>query len=254
MRRDRTEQQLKMKAKIIQRSNLNVVVASRYMEQMVLRSKIGPIAKLHHIPFGVDLDRFRPRDRHAARRRFGIFDGHIVVAVRATYSVFKGFEHFIQALERLNPSRPITVLAIQFEQSLNRFIGRYQIIEIPWTDDEDLLIDVYTAADIFVMPSTGEAFGMMAVEAMACARPVIVCEGTSLPEVAFAPVAGLSVRNSDPDALAAAIERLVDDPIERCRRGIVGRTLAEMHYDARLHVQRMSTLYRAVAGGAHRLS
>jgi glycosyltransferase involved in cell wall biosynthesis len=119
-------------------------------------------------------------------------------------------------------------------------------VKFEWIDDEDLLLDAYAASDFFVMPSTAEAFGMMAIEAMACARPVIVYDGTSLPEVTAAPHIGLSVRNGDVAGLAAAIERLINAPEECERRGIDGRRYAERHYDGRLHTKRLVALYHQV--------
>ena len=89
------------------------------------------------------------------------------------------------------------------------------------------MLDTYRAADLFVMPSPAEAFGMMAVEAMACGKPVIVFDGTSLPDITNTPRVGLPVPNSDVDALASAIRRLIENKQERFERGIAGRALAE---------------------------
>jgi glycosyltransferase involved in cell wall biosynthesis len=108
------------------------------------------------------------------------------------------------------------------------------------------MLEAYAAADIFVMPSTAEAFGMMAIEAMACGKPVVVFDRTSLPEIAFAPAAGVSVPNGDAGALAAAIVRLARDADERAARGRLSRQLAEQHYDVRLHARRLADLYRSV--------
>jgi glycosyltransferase involved in cell wall biosynthesis len=246
MRRDRTHFHVAVKRRIIERSRIHVIVASHFMMEMATRSPVGRLAQLHHIPFGLDLDRFRPRDRLAARRRFGVFDDHVVIGVRAFPGPYKGLDHFIKALERLAPSRPVTIIASHSSGALERFSGRFQTVNLDWVSDEDLLIDAYAASDFFVMPSTAEAFGMMAIEAMACARPVIVYDRTSLPEITFAPDFGVSVPQGDVAALAAAIERLIADPGEREHRGAIGRTLAERHYNGPLHAKRLADLYRRV--------
>ena len=62
------------------------------------------------------------------------------------------------------------------------------------------------------MPSIAEGFGLMAVESMACGTPVIVFEGTALPETIAAPDCGIAVPYKDSDALRQAIERLLRDP------------------------------------------
>lgn len=88
---------------------------------------------------------------------------------------------------------------------------------------------------------------MMAIEAMACGKPVIVSDGTSLPEVTVAPDVGISVPAYDPAALAVEIKRLVEDSEERQRRGIAGRKIAEQRYDAVLFTSRLAEIYRRVA-------
>jgi len=97
------------------------------------------------------------------------------------------------------------------------------------------------------MPSTAEAFGMMAIEAMACGKPIIVFEGTSLPDVTFAPEVGISVPMRNSKALCKAIEHLLNNPSELKKRGQMGRIKAEEHYDQNIHVQRMVELYKMVA-------
>jgi len=67
----------------------------------------------------------------------------------------------------------------------------------------------------------------MAVEAMACGKPVIVFEGTSLPEVTFAPDVGIAVPMRDVSALKDAVISLVENVDDRLRRGRKAREIAE---------------------------
>ena len=128
---------------------------------------------------------------------------------------------------------------------MDEFIGKFQIVELGWTNDEDLMVASHQAADFFVMPSTAEAFGLMAAEAMACGRPVICFEGTSLPGVTFAPEAGLAVPARDAVALAAAMTRWIENPEEVSKRGRRSRELAEAHYGVDLYVERLAAVYRS---------
>jgi glycosyltransferase involved in cell wall biosynthesis len=251
MKQDRTAEMFQKKMRIMNRASIDVVVASRWMRDMVQKSPIGKNVRTHHIPFGIDLEQYRPRDAKAARKRLGVFDDHFVIFVRATVNPFKGINDFINAIESLETNRKICIVAVQETGLLNRFIGKHQIIEFNWVNDDATMIDVYTAADLFVMPSRAEAFGLMAVEAMACGRPVIVCEGTSLPEVTFAPQTGVAVPQNNVRALAAAIKRLMEHPEERKLRGEKGRELAVRHYDIQVNAACMADLYRTVASREH---
>src|ERR1700688_984458 len=80
----------------------------------------------------------------------------------------------------------------------------------------DDLVALYTAAEVFVFTSAYEGFGLPPLEAMACGTPAVVFDNSSLPEVSGA--AAAVVPDGDAGAMAAAINRLLDDPLERERR------------------------------------
>lgn len=253
MREDRTAEAFAMKQRVVERSKIDVVVASRFMQNMAKASPIGRHAATHLIPFGVDLDRYRPSDSETAKRRFGVLPDHIVLFARATGdSPYKGFDNLVAALGRIGTSKKLCLITVQETGRINMLMPTHQLIELGWTNDEDLMAQAFAAADIFLMPSLAEAFGLMAIEAMACGRPVIVVDGTSLPEVTFAPEVGVSVPRHDVDALASAITRLVENEDERHWRGRRGRELAEQHYGAALHVERMRKLYDSVLSSRDR--
>ena len=175
MKFDNTRRAFALKRAIVRHSPIDIIVASRWMLDMARASPMAVGARLHYIPFGVDLSRFKPRDQAAAKARFGVLPDRVVVAARGFISPYKGVTELAAALERIET--PLCVLSLHDLGGFDRLIGRHQVIGLDWTDDEDALIDAYTATDFFVMPSMGEAFGMMAVEAMACGKPVVVFEG-----------------------------------------------------------------------------
>jgi len=74
------------------------------------------------------------------------------------------------------------LLILQDGKGFSALSPKYGVVTPGWIDGEDLAIAL-SAADVFVMPSIQEAFGLMAVEAMACGTPVIVFDGTALPGV-----------------------------------------------------------------------
>jgi glycosyltransferase involved in cell wall biosynthesis len=96
------------------------------------------------------------------------------------------------------------------------------------------------------MPSTAEACGLMAIEAMACGTPVIAFDGTSLPGILCAPEGGLAVPQGDVPALTATLERLLRDGEERERLGRRARAIAQRQYDVRDHYDRIIDLYRNI--------
>ena len=112
--------------------------------------------------------------------------------------------------------------------------------------DDLLLVDAFKATDLFLMPSTAETFGVMAIEAMACGKPVLCFDGTALPGIVGAPDVGVSVPMKDASALCKAIERLVRSPEELAIRGQAARQRAEALFSVESHVKKISELYREV--------
>ena len=246
MRKDKTAEQFAWKKRIYSKINTEIIVASNWMREMVSKSPLAEGLNVSVIPFGLDLERYKPADKSAARAKLGIFPGRAVVFLRSLPTLFKGLAEFVRAIELLDPDLQICIISLQETGHFNKFIGKHQIIEFGWSNDEDLLLDAYAACDFFAMPSRAEAFGMMAIEAMACGRPVLSFEGTSLPGTTFAPDAGLCVPMADVHELARAIEWLTRNPEDCERRGALSRSLAEKHYDIRDQARVTADLYKRV--------
>lgn len=244
---DTTRYLFNYKQRAYRKSKLDVIVASRWMRNMVEASPLFEDVDIHQIPFGLDLNFFSPVAAPNARKRLGIPDNSIVICFRAVGNEFKGLPYIIEALERIRSKRPVCLLTLNTKGLLERFSGRFQLVELGWTNDEELARDAFVASDVFLMPSTAEAFGVMAIEAMACGKPVIIFEGTSLPEVTFSPDVGLSVPMRDAVALFQALQRLIDNPNEREERGRKGRMIAELHYGDEMYARRMADVYKIVA-------
>lgn len=246
---DTTALNFRLKRMAYRRSNFEILVASSWMENMVRQSPLMDDVPVHKVPFGLDLDFFKPGDQAAAKARLGIEPHRLVLCFRSVVNDFKGLQYVIEALDRLQTQVPICLLTLNDKGRIEKFKDRFQVVELGWTNDDSVMQDVYSATDLFLMPSLADSFGLMAVEAMACGKPTICFEGTALPEVVFTPEAGLAVPSRDSVALAAAMERLIGDPQERLARGARSRQLAEQHYDIRLQAERMVDVYERVVQG-----
>lgn len=254
MRNDRTAQQFKWKADIFPRIKGEIIVASNWMYEMAMKSPLSRAFDFTVIPFGLDLDTYAPRDKSAARERLGVLQGRKVICTRTSSTPYKGLSDFVAALDLVDSAENLCIIGFQELGHFDKFIGRHQIIEFGWTNDEELLRDALAACDFFMMPSKAEAFGLMAIEAMACGRAVISYEGTSLPSITFAPEVGISVEKGNIRELASAIAHLLNNPEDCDARGRRSREIAEHHYDIRRQARDTSNLYNRVAGRQRQLA
>lgn len=238
----------KIKKWVYQRADMTLIVASQWMQERIERSPLLRHLPCHRIPFGVDLEVFKPRSKMECRRRLGIAPGHKVIAFRDVglqSDRFKGMRWLMAALMIYEPQEPTSLLIFEDGKGFKVLAPKYTVTTPGWVDGEDLAVAM-SAADVFLMPSIQEAFGLMAVEAMACGTPVIVFEGTSLPDVIKSPRGGLAVPAMDSVALAGAIKRLLDDDDLRSELGGQARQIAEREYAFPLYVQRHIRLYEEV--------
>jgi glycosyltransferase involved in cell wall biosynthesis len=227
--------------------DVDVILASQHTFDMALRSPLtSHFEHVHRIPYGVSSAAYLPdSEKSESRRQFGIPENDFVLALRSTKNEFKGVPEIVEALAAMRPERPTTLLTVDTPHLLDALSPDYNIVDLGWVADRSQHARFLSACDVFLMPSNAEAFGLMAVEAMAAGRPVVCFEGTSLPEVTFSPECGIAVPARDSRALRAAIDALADDPQEARRRGELGRTLATEHYDQEHIADKLVSLYEA---------
>ena len=202
------------------------------------------------VPPGVDAQRFRPLDpgeRRAARAAFGLpAEGQLIVSVSRLVPR-KGIDTLLEAAARLAPRHPGVTVAVagagrdrgRLERLARRsgspvlFLGRVPDAE---------LARVYGMADVFVMACRSrwggleqEGFGIVFLEAAACGVPQVAGESGGAAEAVLDGETGIVVRRpKDPETLAAAIGRLLDDDRLRAGMGLAARRRAESSfaYDA----------------------
>lgn len=235
-----------IKKEIYKNLDIDIVVASQWMYDMVKKSPLTKhFERVHLIPFGIDLDLFkRKENREEIRKKLGIGKEDFVIMFRQSSQEFKGLIYIKEMLEKLNSKLSVVLLTVGETGLLEKYKDKYKIIEYEWISDDDLMVDLYSCADLFLMPSVAEAFGLMAVEAMACSLPVIVFEGTALPSVTFVSKCGIALEKGNTKEFVKTVKRLILTPQECKNRGEMGRKIAEKHYRIEEHHDRILNLYK----------
>jgi glycogen synthase len=218
-----------------------VIACSYYMREQIADIFGVEEEGITVIPNGIDPGDLQPQNGAELRRLRGQFadpDQKLVLLIgRLVYE--KGFHVALEAMpsliERLPETRFLVAGSGTHEAELRRQAADLGLLEhgsfLGWIGD-DVLHSLYRIADLCVVPSIYEPFGLVALEAMASGCPCIVADTGGLREVVPHDEAGLRFQARDPDALAAVAGRvLADDQLGR-------RLVAE----ARQHVRRFDWL------------
>jgi glycosyltransferase involved in cell wall biosynthesis len=216
------------------------------MRQQIERFNFGKNVRIHEIPFGVDSKKFRPRNTSDLRKKLGISGQPFIVLARSTTDPIKGYLPLLKALDSLAIDNEILLISVGEQNLANLHTERLKVIELPWVNSSESLSQLYSLADIFAMPSLGESFGMMALESMACATPVLAIEGTATAELV-----GDTGFLVDPKQRVKGIESEIRHAIENLSstktRGNEAQARAEQKFSFDLYVSRMADLYNELA-------
>ena len=240
---DDTALKFELKKQAIQNSEIATIVASKWMERKVKQSSIWKDKQIYFLPYGINLENFKPGNIFEVREKLGIDPHSIVLMFRSDVSPYKGLDIIKQALSEIYSERKITILTVSLKGNLNDFKDKFQIIEYGWVKDDKKLIELYQACDIFLMPSKQEAFGMMAIEAMSCEKTVLATKGTALEDVINSPECGLAVSEAD---YTNALQNLMNNPQELISRGKKSLEFAQANYNKDVYVSKMIEIYKGV--------
>jgi rhamnosyl/mannosyltransferase len=237
---------------ILDRARVIMPTSPQYIERSrVLNARRD---KCTVLPLGIELDRFTspgPADRRAAELRS--MHGTPLVLFVGRFRYYKGLDVLMRAMPSVR-GRLVLVGEGPEEQRLRAMQAEFGLgdrVQFAGSVTDDEVLAYYRAADVFVLPSThpSEAFGLVMVEAQASGRPVVCTElGTGTSFVTAHGETGFVVPPADPGALAAAINRLLDDAVLRSRMGEAGRQRALALFSAERMVSALLGVYESVLG------
>lgn len=249
VQRDSTRVEWRLKRRAYERAELTLVCPSRWMVDVVSRSMMSR-HPVHHVPHGVDIQRLRPLDRARCRAALGIPESRPVLMFVGSGSRYKGGDLLAAALQRLSPAlrRELMLLVMgDGDDGVTRGLG-LDVRRLGQVVDPETKSLAYSAADLFLFPTRGESFGLVALESLACGTPVVSFRVGGVPDHVRHGTTGLLAEPGDAAGFADAVLALLEDPARREAMGRAARCMVADEYTIELEAKRYLSIYRQVLG------
>jgi len=246
------------------------IIAATEMDQEHMVTLYGADPeKMRIIPCGVDLTQFHPHDRYQARKEIGLDPEIKSVLFVGRMEPLKGIDDLLQAIAHIihdhaMPCNRLSLIliggsaedspeAISSEMAklirMRDELGLHEMATFVGAQGQDVLPYYYSAADVVVMPSHYESFGLVALEAMACGTPVVASDVGGLSYTVEDGVTGFLVPHRNPLALADRICDILNDELFRDQLGRQAVDVAQ-RYSWQQIADQIVSVYREVAPAA----
>lgn len=235
------------------------IVATSPQEKAHMRSHLSSLGNIQVIPCGTDIDRYGAMTRAEARQKLGIPPDAKVVFYIGRFDPRKGIETLVRAVAQSQFRENDTLHLIIGGGSRpgekdglerDRIEGIVQDLDLanhtqfPGRISNDELPYYYAAADVSVVPSHYEPFGLVAIESMASRTPVIASDVGGLQFTVLPNETGLLVPAKDNAGFAQAIDQILADPALSKQWGLDARKRVETTFSWQGVAQQLSQLYQ----------
>jgi glycosyltransferase involved in cell wall biosynthesis len=229
------------------KGRLRIVTPSRWLAEEARRSTLLSGVRVDVIPYGLDLDVFAPRDQAFSRELLGIpQDARVIFFLAGALgnrrkgfsSLLEGLPHCAKHIDKL--------LLVSLGDSSPKMDGGVPWLHLGSIHDDRLLSAVYSAADLFVLPSLQDNLANTVLEAMACGVPVVSFNAGGTPDMVRPGITGQLVPAFDVSALAAVIVQLMNAPDLLRSMSVHCRQVALDEYSLTLQAHRYAELYKSL--------
>lgn len=228
---------------------LHIIAPSKWVASQVHKSSLLQRFPLTLIPPSVNTDDFAPRDQHFSRSLLNVDQDCKIILFVATHvnKWVKGLDLLLKSLSGLENERVLLVTAGRLTSPISSTIPHKHLGPIR---DDKLLSLVYSAADVFVMPSRAETAGLVILESMACGTPVITVTGGAMSDFVRQGVTGYLSAPEDVDGLRHSILNVLNSPDSSSSMRLNCRSLVMQEYTPLLQAKRFRDVYEAVIAGS----
>lgn len=243
---DTTRLLWKIKEYIYKKSELKIVAPSKWIAKLAKRSPLLRRFPIYLIPNGVDLLVFRPIPKKIVRRTLGIPLNQRIILFSAEKidSPRKGGVLLANALAQVTSrkSQKITLLVVGKKDCGKEIMHNLSVKYIDYVDNNSTMAALYSAVDMFVLPTLADNFPNAILESMACGTPVVSFNVGGISEAIRHMETGYLATPKDTNDLVKGLKVLLDDSI-RHKMSIRCREIVEKEYSLDVETKRFNKLY-----------
>ncbi len=214
---DETELRIESEREVVADCDLIIASTEKEKAELIRHYSASP-EKITVIPCGVNLDLFQPIDREIARKELSLNHQKVILFV-GRIEPLKGLSQLLRALTHLNGKEAPLLLIVGGDeysqgqvQALQKMADELRIddrITFAGSVSQEKLPLFYSAADVCVIPSYHESFGMVALESLACGTPIVATDVGGMRQIIHHGEMGRIVSDNSPHKLAGEISRLL---------------------------------------------
>jgi D-inositol-3-phosphate glycosyltransferase len=209
------------------RTSDRIIASTEREKGELMRHYSAPPENIGVVPCGVNLDLFRPVDKAKARQQLGFNQNDRIVLYVGRFSPLKRIDRLLAAMTYLQHIQPLKVVIIggdgrnepesQKLQRLSKELGVQNAVAFAGRVEQEDLPPYYSAADVLVVPSQHESFGLVALESLACGTPVVATNVGAMEVIVREGETGCVLTNTTPRLLAKKIRGFVSKAHEEVR-------------------------------------
>ena len=213
----------------------HIIGFSQHEKHILINSYEAPSTKISIIPCGVDVELFKPSDNNTAKIKLGLENKDVLLYV-GRLEPLKGIDILLKAASIMEHSESIKVLIVGGDNYQDEEMHRLKTLahELNIFDkvtfvgrvEQDALPQYYNAADVCIVPSFYESFGLVALESMACGTPVVASRVGGLATLVKNNVTGLLIPWHFPETFADGIDSILASQITKKYMSYESRNLA----------------------------
>lgn len=225
---------------------IHVVGTSNWIAGEAKRSSLFGKFPVSVIPNGLDVEEFAPRDKGFSRDLWNIpRDAKVVLfAAESVANVRKGFRHLADAVAGIGGIDKLLLVSVGGGKC--ELPAGLRHLPLGKVNNDRMLSTIYSAADVFVIPSLQESFGQTVIESLACGTPVAGFASGGIPDMVRPGQTGWLAPTGDTQALRDAIVAALRDDAARSLMGKECRRVAVEEYSIEVQARAYTKLYETL--------